>query len=55
MRKDSLDNILASYAELRRQDEKLNQEVVAINDKIDRRIKICEKTPQIMPRLNLMA
>ena len=48
MRKDSLDNILASYAELRRQDEKLNQEVVAINDKIDRRIKICEKTPQIL-------
>lgn len=48
MDKDSLDKILASYAEIQHQDERLNQEVAAINDRIDRRIQICEETAQIL-------
>ncbi|MDY3732994.1 MAG: hypothetical protein SO001_07950 [Alloprevotella sp.] len=48
MDKDCLSDILASYAEIQHQDEQLNQEVAAINDKIDRRIKICDKTTQIL-------
>ena len=48
MRKDTLDDILASYAKIQRQDEMLNQEIVNFNDKIDKHINICDNTLQIL-------
>ena len=48
MSKDSLDDILASYTEIQHQDEKLNQEIVALNDKIDKYVNICKNTTQIL-------
>ena len=48
MIKDSLNNICDSYKKILHQNEKLNQEVEVINNTIDRRIKICENTPQIL-------
>lgn len=48
MIRKGLDDILASYAEIQCQDKKLNQEIVAINSKIDKHINICENTTQIL-------
>lgn len=48
MTRESLDDILTSYAETQCQDEKLNQGIVAINSKIDKYINICEDTSHIL-------
>lgn len=48
MIREGLDDILDSYAEIQCQDETLNQEIVAINRKIDKRVSICENTTQIL-------
>ena len=48
MIREGLDDILASYAEIHSQDEKLNQEIVTINRKIDKCINVCENTTRIL-------
>ena len=48
MIREGLDDILASYAEIQCQDEKLNQEIVAINRKVDKHVIVCENTTRIL-------
>lgn len=48
MSDDSLDNILADYNKILSQNRNLDQDVVRINDRIDKRINVCDNTNQIL-------
>ena len=48
MIRESLDDILASYAEIQCQDEKLNHEITDLNLRVDKYVNVCENTKQIL-------
>lgn len=48
MNNDHLDNILGDYYKILQRNEELDQDIDIINKQIERRIQICDETPQIL-------